>query len=130
MSIQTSTEKLSHTARNLADDVLQSAEEAVKATRTKADASLGVAESRVRQLRQDTSPAIQDLASRAQDIAARSIEYCAETSDRARRQLRHASEATSRYVSQQPGKSVAIAVASGAALGALALWLSRRNSTH
>ena len=127
MSIQTSTEKLSHTARNLADDVLQSAEEAVKATRTKADASLGVAESRVRQ---DTSPAIQDLASRAQDIAARSIGYCAETSDRARRQLRHASEATSRYVAEQPGKSLAIAVASGAALGALALWLSRRNRMH
>ena len=130
MSIQTSTEKLSHTARNLADDVLQSAEAAVEATRTKADASLGVAESRVRQLRQDTSPAIQDLASRAQDIAARSIGYCAETSDRARRQLRHASEATSRYVAEQPGKSVAIAVASGAALGALALWLSRRNRMH
>ena len=81
-------------------------------------------------MRQDTSPAIQDLASRAQDIAARSIGYCAETSDRARRQLRHASEATSRYVAEQPGKSVAIAVASGAALGALALWLSRRNRMH
>lgn len=130
MSIQTSTEKLSYTARNLADDVLQSAEEAVKSTRTKADASLSLAEGRVRQLREDTSPAIQDLASRAQDIAARSIEYCAETSDRARRQLRHASEATSRYVAEQPGKSVAIAVASGAALGALALWLSRRNRMH
>ena len=84
----------------------------------------------LRQLREEASPAIQDLASRAQDLAARSIDYCAHTSDQARRQLRHASEATSRYVSQQPGKSVAIAVASGAALGALALWLSRRSSAH
>lgn len=130
MGIQTSTEKWGHTARHLADGMLQSAEEAVKATRTQADASLGMAESRVHQLRQNTRPAIQDLAARAQDLAERSIGYCADTSDRARRQLRHASEATSRYVAEQPGKSVAIAVASGAALGALALWWSRRNRMH
>ncbi len=130
MGFQTTTDKMNHAARSLADDVLQSAEEAVKATRTLADGSLDVAQERVRQLREEASPAIQDLASRAQDLAARSIDYCAHTSDQARRLLRHASEATSRYVSQQPGKSVAIAVASGAALGAVALWLSRRSSAH
>jgi ElaB/YqjD/DUF883 family membrane-anchored ribosome-binding protein len=112
--------------RNLADDVLQSAEEAVKATHTRTDDFLDAAEEGVRKLRTEASPAIQDLATRAQDIAARSIDYCAQASDRARRQLHEASEATTRYVAQQPGKAMAIAVASGAALGALALWMSRR----
>jgi ElaB/YqjD/DUF883 family membrane-anchored ribosome-binding protein len=112
--------------RNLSDDVLQSAEEAVKATHDKADKLLNAAQDGVHHLRTETSPAIQDLATRAQDLASRSIDYCAHASDRARRQLHEVSEATTRYVAQQPAKSMAIAVASGAAIGALALWLSRR----
>lgn len=114
--------------RNLSDEVLQSAEEAVKATHDKANQMFDAAEDGVRHLRADASPAIQDLAARAQDIATRSIDYCAQASDRARRQLHEVSEATTRYVAQQPAKSMAIAVASGAAIGALALWLSRRPS--
>ena len=116
--------------RNLSDDVLQSAEEAVKATHDKADQLFDAAEGGVRQLRAEASPVIQDLAARAQDIATRSIDRCAQAGDRARRQLHEVSEATTRYVAQQPAKSMAIAVASGAAIGALALWLSRRPSAR
>ena len=59
--------------RNLSDDVLQSAEDAVKATHDKADQLFDAAEGSVRQLRADASPVIQDLAARAQDIAMRSM---------------------------------------------------------
>ena len=116
--------------RNLSDDVLQSAEDAVKATHDKANQLFDAAEGGVKQLRAEASPAIQDLAARAQDIAMRSIYRCAQASDLARRQLHEVSEATTRYVAQQPAKSLAIAVASGAAIGALALARALRPSAR
>ena len=39
-----------------------------------------------------------DLAQRAQELATRGIQYCAETTDRARRHIGHAADATGRYV--------------------------------
>ncbi|MDR6152288.1 hypothetical protein QF021_000377 [Acidovorax delafieldii] len=84
MSLQTATDKVTTGVRNLTDDVLQSAQEAVQTTRAAADQSLDKAEASVRALRRQADPAIDDLAARAQDLAARSIDYCAETSARAR----------------------------------------------
>ena len=66
----------------------------------------------------------------AQDLAARSIDYCAETSARARRQMQQAAEATSKYVAEQPGKSLVIAAASGALLATVAMWMSRRRDAY
>lgn len=126
MSIQTATDKVANSARNLADDVLQSAQDAVESTRKAANSSLEKAEEGVRTLRSQTDPVIDDLAARAQELAARSIDYCAETSARARRQMQEAADATTKYVAEQPGKSLVIAAASGAALATLVLWMSRR----
>ena len=89
MSIQSTTDKVADNARNLANNVLQS----------------------------------------AQDLAARSIDFCADTGARARRQVQHAADATTRYVVQQPGKSVAIAAAAGAVVAAALLALSRRRNS-
>ena len=83
-----------------------------------------------RALRRQADPAIDDLAARAQDLAARSIDYCAETSARARRQMQQAAEATSKYVAEQPGKSLVIAAASGALLATVAMWISRRRDAY
>ena len=121
---------LSNATRNLADNVLQSAQDAVLATRAAADQSLDQAEDKVRALRRRADPAIDDLAARAQDLAARSIDYCAETSARARRQMQQAAEATSKYVAEQPGKSLVIAAASGALLATVAMWMSRRRDAY
>ena len=126
MSIQTATDKVASGARNLADDVLQSAQDAVESTRKAANNSLEKAEEGVRTLRSQTDPVIDDLAARAQELAARSIDYCAETSAKARRQMQEAADATSKYVAEQPGKSLVIAAASGAALATFVLWMSRR----
>ncbi|MBD9391807.1 hypothetical protein [Acidovorax sp. ACV01] len=130
MSIQTATDKVANSARHLADDVLQSAQDAVQSTRTAANNSLEKAEEGVRALRSQTDPVIDDLAARAQDLAARSIGYCAETSARARRQMQQAADATNKYVAEQPGKSLVIAAASGAALATLVLWMSRRRHAY
>lgn len=126
MSFQTATDKITDGVRNLTDDVLQTAQDAVQTTRTATEQSLDRAEEGVRALQRQADPAINDLAARAQDLAARSIDYCAETSARARRQIQGAAHVTSKYVAEQPGKSLAIAAASGAALATLVLWMSRR----
>ena len=130
MTIQTATQKATEGVRNLADDVLQTAQEAVQSTREVADHSLDKAQEGVRSLRRQVDPAIEDLAARAQDLAARSIDYCAETSARARRQLQQAADKTGKYVAEQPGKSLVIAAASGAALATLVLWMSRRRGGY
>lgn len=130
MSIQTATDKVANTARHLADDVLQNAQDAVQSTRTAANNSLDKAEDSVRSLRRQADPAIDDLAARAQELATRGIDYCADAGARARRQAQQVAEATSRYVSEQPGKSIAIAAATGAAVATLVLWMSRRRGPH
>ena len=130
MSIQTATDKVATSAHKLADDVLQSAQDAVQSTRNAANNTLERAEDGVRALRSRTDPAIDDLAARAQELATRSIDYCAETSARARRQMHHAAEATNKYVAEQPGKSLVIAAASGALLATLAFWMSRRREAR
>lgn len=130
MSIQTATDKVATSAHKLADDVLQSAQDAVQSTRNAANSTLERAEDGVRALRSRTDPAIDDLAARAQELATRSIDYCAETSARARRQMHQAAEATNKYVAEQPGKSLVIAAASGAALATLMFWMSRRRGSY
>jgi len=130
MSIQTATEKVATSVRNLTDDVLQSAQDAVQTTRNVADHSLDKAQEGVQALRRQADPAIDDLAARAQDLAARSIGYCAETSARARRQFQQAADVTGKYVAEQPGKSMVIAAASGAVLATLVLWMGRRRSAY
>ena len=127
MSIQTATDKVANGARHLTDDVLQSAEDAVKTTRSAANNTLDLAQEGVRALRSHTDPAIDDLAARAQQLATKGIDYCAEASARARRQVAEAADATGKYVAEQPGKSIVIAAASGALLATFVMWASRRN---
>lgn len=126
MSTRTPTEKFSDSAKQVADDVLESAQDAVKSTRKIANDTLDKAEEGVRSMRTHTDPVVADLAARAQDMAARSIDFCAESGAKARKQWQEASEATTKYVVEQPAKSMAMAAASGAALAALFLWMSRK----
>ena len=64
MSIQSTTDKVADNARNLANNVLQSAQDAVQSTRDVANESLDKAETGVRHLRREASPVIDDLATR------------------------------------------------------------------
>jgi len=118
--------KASSTAQHLADNALQGARNTIEATRDAANASMDRAEENVKQWRSEASPAISDLADKAQALAERSINYCAQTGVRLRQQVDGCTEATTRYVTQQPGKSVLMAAAAGAALGVAAMALSRR----
>lgn len=130
MNTQTAAKKAADTARDMADDVLDTAKDAVQATRKAANNSLDKAERGVRQLQDGVNPVIDDLAARAQDLASRGISYCADSSERARRQFNQAADTTSRYVAEQPGKSIFIAAAAGAAIAALFMLGSRRNRDY
>ncbi|SDM23313.1 hypothetical protein SAMN05428957_103313 [Oryzisolibacter propanilivorax] len=126
MDAQNTTQKATDAARSAADSVSNSAQEAVQSTRRLANEALDKAESGVKRVKEEVDPVIDDLAAKAQEFASRSINYCAETSERARRQFNDAADATCRYVSDQPGKSMLLAAAAGAAL-ATALMMTRRS---
>ena len=125
-NVQNATQKAAATARDAADSMTSGAEQAVQSTRRMANEALDKAESSVKRMKDEVDPVIDDLAARAQEFASRSINYCAETSERARRQLNQAADATCRYVADQPGKSMLIAAAAGAAF-ATALMMARRS---
>lgn len=129
MNIQAATQKAADTAHTVADGVLDSAKEAVQATRRATVNSLDKAEASVASLKDGVNPAIDDLAVRAQELANRGINYCAETSERARRQLNQVADTTTRYVVDQPGKSILLAAVAGAAFATI-IFLSRDSSSR
>ena len=117
---------LADTARQLTDSALQGAQSAIQATRDAADQSLGKAVSNMQGLRDSADPAINDMAAKAQALASRSINYCAEKHALLRQQMDDCTSATTQYVKEQPGKSMAVAAVAGAALATAALVLARR----
>ena len=125
--IHTATAKVSATARHLTDDVLQTAQDAVQATREHTTLRLDQAEHQIKEWRVEAPPAINDLAARAQELASSGIRYCADATERTRRQVEHAAQATGRYVAEQPGKSLLMAAAAGAALAGLVFWSQQRH---
>jgi len=133
MNTQNATDKVSdatqhaaESARQAAQNALQGAQHAVQVTRSAADATLDRAEHAVDGLRQQVDPAIHDLAAKAQALANQSIHYCARTGERVRQQVDTYRGATTHYVVHNPGRSVLMALATGAALATTALLVSRR----
>ena len=119
-------QKVEDKARGLKDNVVQSAQSAVSATRDAANASIDNAQERVEKWRSEADPVMTDLAAKAQALAERSINYCAETGAQMREQMDKCTEATTRYVTEKPGKAIAIAAATGAAVTLATIALMRR----
>ena len=119
------------TTRKLSDDVLQSAEQAVESTRALANESLDQASSKVRELQSSLKPALDEMAERAQQALRRGLDSATETRLQAQkfggtvRVIDRVADATGKYVSEQPVKSVLIAAATGAALAALLIAATR-----
>ena len=109
-----------------ADDLQTNTDKAIDSTREYANDVLDKAESKVRELRGNVDPMIDMLATRAQKLARQSLDMAAEAKDRAQQSLNRAADATTRYVSEQPLRSVLIAAAVGAGI-ALLVSASRHN---
>ncbi|MFE8647191.1 hypothetical protein ACFX58_19085 [Sphingomonas sp. NCPPB 2930] len=122
------TNKAASSARNLSDDVVQSADKALESTRNFANDSLDKAGNKVRELRQDVDPLVEQITARAQELANRGIEYASDAKYKAQQRLSQYADATGRYVADQPVRSVLIAAATGAAIAALILIATRNDA--
>ncbi len=122
------TDKAADAVRHAADSTLNSAEKALSSTRSAANQQLDRAAGAVSGMQAEVDPTINELAAKAQALAERSINYCAERGERIRHQVDQYSEATNRYVVDQPAKSMMIAFGSGAALATLLILAMRGSS--
>lgn len=120
-----STQKAADATKDLVNNAAETAKEGVNATRKMASEAVDKAQEGLESAEKQINPVIDDLAARAQELANRSIHFCADTSERARQQLQCAAEATNRYVVEQPAKSLVMAAAAGAAIATAFLWGSR-----
>lgn len=119
------TQKAADAAKDLVTHAADAAKESVTATRKAAADAAEKAQEGLAAVEKQINPVIDDLAARAQELANRSIHFCADNSERARRQIQTAAEATTRYVVDQPGKSLMLAAAAGAAVATALLWGAR-----
>ncbi|ATA53026.1 MULTISPECIES: hypothetical protein [Variovorax] len=115
------------TPSQLADDVRQTAQEAAETTRAYAQNAVNAAGEKVRELRRDAEPGVEQLAARVQQAVQRGLDAASTTSARAHRRIEQAADVTGRYISDQPVRSVLLAAAAGAAITALIVLASRRN---
>ena len=102
--------------RKASDDMLQNAGKTLDSTREYANDALDKAESKMRELRGHVDPMVDMLASKAQKLARQSLDMASEAKERAEKSLKYAADATTRYVSEQPMRSVLMAAAVGAAV--------------
>ena len=116
------------TPSQLADDARQTANDAIDTTRTYAQNAVNAAGEKVRDLRRDVEPTVEQLAARVQQAVQRGLDAASTTSARAQRRLEQAADMTGRYIADQPVRSVLVAAAAGAAITALIVLASRRSS--
>jgi ElaB/YqjD/DUF883 family membrane-anchored ribosome-binding protein len=112
----TPTSKSLSTSSSYADEALNTAESALESTRQLASQVIGKASEKVR-----------DLRFGAKDLASKGYGAASEATAAAQKQLSRYADVTGRYVSQQPVKSVLIAVAAGAVIAGLVAAARRRN---
>jgi len=113
--------------RKATDDMLQSAGHTLESTREHANNVLDRAESKVRELRGSVDPMVEMLASKAQKMARQSLDLASEAKERAEKSLKNAADATTRYVAEQPLRSVLMAAAVGATVALLVSASRNRN---
>ena len=107
--------------------MMSSAGKAFEATREHANSVLDKAESKVRELRGNVDPMVEMLASKAQKMARQSLDLASEAKERAEKSFKQAADVTTRYVSEQPMRSIMVAVTVGAAVALLISSSRNRN---
>ncbi len=127
--MNTSANDVMPTIRKASDTLIQGASDAADATREHAYEALDKAEDRLRQLRGSVDPVVDMLASKAQKMARQSLDLASEAKDRAEQSLKRAAGVTTRYVSEQPVRSILIAAGVGAAV-ALLITASRQRKSN
>ena len=120
----------SKTASQMADDARQTANDAIDSTRAYAQNAVNAAGEKVRDMKRDFEPSVEQLAARVQQAVQRGLDAASSTSARAQRNIEKAADVTGRYISDQPVRSVLVAAAAGAAITALIVLASRRSDDY
>ena len=115
------------TPSQLAEEARQTASDAIDSTRAYAQNAVNAAGEKVRDLRREAEPTVEQLAARVQQAVQRGLDAASTTSARAQRRLEQAADVTGRYIADQPVRSVLIAAAAGAVITALIVLASRRS---
>jgi ElaB/YqjD/DUF883 family membrane-anchored ribosome-binding protein len=105
--------------REGSDEMMQGADKAVSSTRQFANDTLNKAENKMRDVRGNMEPMVDMLTTKAQKFGRQSLDLAAEAKDRTEQSIRRAADVTTKYVSEQPLRSVMIAAAAGAAIAML-----------
>jgi len=114
-------------ARNTRDEALQATVQATELTRSYAKEALDQAEGKIRELSGSVDPMVDKLADTAQKLARQSMDMATEAKQKAEESMARYAGMTTKYVSEQPMRSVLIAAAVGAAV-ALLVAAARSNN--
>ena len=114
-------------AQRTGDEIQDSAEHALESGREFARESLGRISEKVRDLQRDLEPAFDHLRYRARRVTRRGLDAASDARERTRDAVDHYADATGRYVSDQPVRSLLIAAAAGAALAAIVIAARSRS---
>ena len=125
--MNTSNHDVMPTIRKASDDFIQGASRAADMTREHAHEALDKAENRLRQLRGNVDPVVDLLASKAQKMAQHSLDLASEARERAEQSLKRAAGVTTRYVAEQPVRSILIAAGVGAGVALLVAAARQRS---
>jgi ElaB/YqjD/DUF883 family membrane-anchored ribosome-binding protein len=110
-----------------ADEVSRDVTESAERTRHFASDALAQAESKARELRDSVDPMIDMLAEKAQKLARQSKDMASQARHKTQESLTRYADVTTKYVADQPVRSVIIAAAVGAAVALLVASSRNRN---
>lgn len=121
----TTIKSVQQTASQLADEATQNADDAIKSTQRAANTALDKLSDKVHEAGDHAAPVISRLASQAEALTRKTVDAVRDGSKRARLQATNAANSTVGYIKEEPVKSVLIAAAAGAALFAIARFVTR-----
>ena len=110
---------------NLADQVVKSADDAVKLSQRAAHDALDTLTNAMQDLRHQAAPRIRHAGEEANSLVKDGVDSVRNAAHRLQDSAQHASQSTARYIQDEPVKSILIAAATGAALMALVDLMSR-----
>lgn len=112
-------------AASLANQVGQSADQAIRSTQRVANEAVDTVAGSVKDLRNEVGPMINQVAERASALAHRGADALQRGSQPLLDKAQHAADSTTNYIRNEPVKAMLIAAATGAALMGLITLVNR-----
>ena len=117
--------KTNEQSASLANQVAQSADQAVRSTQRVANNALDGVAGSVQELRNEGGPMVNQVAERASALAQRGADALQRGSQPLFDKAQHAADSTTNYIRAEPVKAMLIAAATGAALMGLITLVNR-----